>query len=100
MADRRYPAEQVADTSPPQTQGPGYLAMPLNQGGMVLMDVPCPFSGVPVGPVTQVRKQAEFQMIMCVNQSRKQKEPGQIKGAFRKQTGPVIRRPALDEMDR
>ena len=44
--------------------------MPLNQGGMVLMDITCPFSGVLVGPIADVRKEAEFKMIVRVDQSR------------------------------
>ncbi len=75
--------------------------MPLNQGAVVLMDVARPFSRVLVGPVAQVGKQAELQMIMCVDQSGKQQEPGEIKGAFRKKAGLVMgARPALNKMNR
>jgi hypothetical protein len=42
---------------------------------MVGMDVVCPFPCASIGSITDIRKEAEIEMIVCVDEPREQEKP-------------------------
>ncbi len=45
------------------------------------MNIVRPFGRVLIRPITDIGKEAELQMIVCIDQSRKQEKPRQVKRA-------------------
>ena len=75
MAYRGYTTEEVADRSPPQTNRSGYLAMQCNQRRMVGVNIVGPLFCILIRAIPDIGEETEFQMIVGVDQTRKQQKP-------------------------
>ena len=84
MADGGYAAEQIADGSPPKTNGLRHLAMTSDERGVGAMDLFGPFDGVLIRSCAEIGKEAELKVIMCVDEAGKQQISGQIDDGCRR----------------
>ncbi len=64
--------------------------MPRNQRSLVGMNILRPLCRVAIRTIPDVGKEAEFQMIVCVDQPRKQQEPRQVNRSFRTNVRPIM----------
>src|SRR5580704_4694005 len=79
--------QYVADAAPPQAYVLRHLRVARDFRSMETMDVFRPLHEILVATLSETRKKSEFQMIVGVNQSRKNQVPFEVKAGFRRRRG-------------